>query len=207
VRRDRLRRRPAASRLARDVEIAVLHFRGSARLAAAGGPLREPPRRLKSVDAVVLNGEVPPLRVTPGVHDERRTRRVYSVADPGRRASLSALVEEQQRTGTRVVAAAGIAAPERFFAMLRAAGLTIEECRSRTTMIRRQPLLRPRYDVALVTERTRKMPRQRRHEDRRPPCAVSLRTRIEPALIDLIEAKIEPNRQSDERANDGPSPA
>jgi hypothetical protein len=38
-------------------------------------------------------------------------------------------------------------------------------------------------------------------------CAVSLRTRIEPALVDLIEAKIEPNRQSDEHANDGPSPA
>jgi hypothetical protein len=38
-------------------------------------------------------------------------------------------------------------------------------------------------------------------------CAVSLRTRVEPALVDLIEAKITPKARTDEPATNGPSPA
>ncbi|MBS1163296.1 MAG: tetraacyldisaccharide 4-kinase [Burkholderiaceae bacterium] len=198
-------------RLARDVEIAVLHFRGIGNgWLLPAGPLREPPQRLKSVDAVVLNGEVPPLRIHGQVFTmNAELDEVYSVADPGRRASLSALVEEQQRTGTRVVAAAGIAAPERFFAMLRAAGLTIEEVPLPDHHdFAVSPFFGREYDVALVTEKDAvKCRASAAMKTDGRLCAVSLRTRIEPALVDLIEAKIEPNRQSDERANDGPSPA
>jgi len=198
-------------RLARDVEIAVLHFRGLGngwRLPA--GPLRDSPSRLASVDAVVLNGEVPPVRIeTPVFSMNTELDEVYSIVDPRQRAPLAALVDEQRRHGTRVVAAAGIAAPQRFFAMLRAAGLTIEAVPLPDHYdYSVNPLAGRDFDVALVTEKDAVKCRDAatlKNEGRL--CAVTLRTEVDPALIDLIEAKITPRQHSAERANDGPSPA
>jgi tetraacyldisaccharide 4'-kinase len=198
-------------RLARDVEIAVLHFRGIGngwRLPA--GPLREPPERLRRVDAVVLNGDVPPLRIHGQVFKmQSRLDEVYALADPSRRAPLATLVEEQRRHGTRVVAAAGIAAPERFFAMLRDAGLAIDEVPLPDHHdFAVSPFFGRDYDVALVTEKDAvKCRASAAMKSDGRLCAVSLRTGVEPALIDLVEAKLAPKPRTDEPATDGPSPA
>lgn len=105
--------------LARDFEIAVIDgmrgFGNGWRLPA--GPLREPVARLDEVDAVVVNG---------AGHDRGGAIRmtlapvaVVSLGD-GSRRPLSDFA------GREVVAAAAIGNPERFFAMLRAHGLTVE---------------------------------------------------------------------------------
>lgn len=105
--------------LARDFEIAVIDgmrgFGNGWRLPA--GPMREPVARLDEVDAVVVNG--------PG-QDRRGAIRmtlepaaVVSLGD-GSRRPLSDFA------GREVVAAAAIGNPERFFAMLRMHGLTVE---------------------------------------------------------------------------------
>jgi tetraacyldisaccharide 4'-kinase len=93
--------------------------------------------------------------------------------------------------------------------MLRAAGLAIEDVPLPDHHdFAVSPFFGREYDVALVTEKDAvKCRASAAMKTDGRLCAVSLRTRIEPALVDLIEAKIEPNRQSDERANDGPSPA
>jgi tetraacyldisaccharide 4'-kinase len=199
------------SRLARDFEVAVLHFRGLGngwRLPA--GPLRDPPRRLKTVDAVVLNGEVPLVRLQRPVFSmNAELGEVYSIADPSRRAPLAALVDEHRRSGVRIAAAAGIASPEKFFAMLRAAGLAIDAIPLPDHYdFSVNPFTGREFDVALVTEKDAVKCRQAEalKSDGRL-CAVSLRTRIDPALVDLIEVKIKTQLPSAERADDGPSPA
>lgn len=198
-------------RLARDFEIVVLHSRGIGNgWLLPAGPLRDPLQRLRTVDAVVLNGKVPPLRIQGQVFSmDTELDEVYSVADPRHRASLAALVEEQRSKGIRVLAAAGIAMPEKFFAMLRAAGLAVEAIALPDHHdFAVNPFFGREYDVALVTEKDAVKCRASAamRTDRRL-CAVSLRTRVDPALADLIDAKIRPKPQPDERATDGSSPA
>jgi len=51
-------------RLARNVEIALVHEAGFGNgWLLPAGPLREPPTRLDGVDAVVLHGLTPPVRI------------------------------------------------------------------------------------------------------------------------------------------------
>lgn len=198
-------------RLARDVEIAVLHHLGIGNgWLLPAGPLRDGLARLKSVDAVVLNGNVPPLRIHGQVFSmDTELDQVYWLADPNRRAPLAALVQEQRGSGTRVVAAAGVAAPGRFFSMLRAAGLAFEELALPDHYdFAANPFFGRQYDVALVTEKDAvKCRTSAAMKNDGRLCAVSLRTRVDPALVDLIEAKIRPLPQTDEPAPDGPSPA
>lgn len=101
--------------LRRDFEIALVdHARGfgNGRLLPAG-PLREPPARLRSVDFVVRLG-TPESAVRPVCEY------VYSLVEEGRKRPLESL------RGRRVLAVAGIAGPERFFASLQGAGLEFE---------------------------------------------------------------------------------
>jgi tetraacyldisaccharide 4'-kinase len=134
---------------------------------------------------------------------------VYSIADPTRRAPLAALVDAHRRNSVRIVAAAGIAAPEKFFGMLRDAGLTIEAIPLPDHYdFSRSPFVGRQFDVALVTEKDAvKCRRIAGLKTDGRLCAVSLRTRIDPALVDLIEAKIKPVSHSAGSATDGPSPA
>jgi tetraacyldisaccharide 4'-kinase len=105
-------------RLARDLEIAVIDGErglGNGRCLPAG-PLREPGRRLRSVDLVIHNGGRGlghRFRLEPGA--------AYRLADPRQRRPLSDF------DGQRVTAVAGIGNPGRFFTMLRGHGLWVDE--------------------------------------------------------------------------------
>ncbi|EMH4162134.1 tetraacyldisaccharide 4'-kinase [Pluralibacter gergoviae] len=105
-------------RLARDIEIVVVdgvrRFGNGWWLPA--GPMRERAGRLKTVDAVVVNGGVPradeiPMRLKPGQAVNLRT---------GETRPVSAL--------HHVVAMAGIGHPPRFFATLENSGAMPEKC-------------------------------------------------------------------------------
>lgn len=108
-------------RLARDVEIAVVDgARGLGNgLLLPAGPLREPPSRLASVDAVVVNGGA-----------GASTPRAYAMRLEGRdfRNLLNPewLVGPEYFQRKRVHAIAGIGHPPRFFSHLAALGLQFE---------------------------------------------------------------------------------
>jgi tetraacyldisaccharide 4'-kinase len=102
--------------LARDVEICVIDGArrfGNRRLLPAG-PLRETVERLQSVDFIVCNGGTPgpgemPMRLEPVA--------LVALDDPADHRPLASLA------GRRVHALAGIGNPQRFFSMLRDAGI------------------------------------------------------------------------------------
>lgn len=125
-------------RLARDFELVVIDGArglGNGHLLPAG-PLREPPTRLASVDAVVINGEP-----RTGLLEQLRhlgaprvlfMRMVPSALEPVRTAQGARLAGEalwgqrlEDLRGVRVHAVAGIGNPDRFFALLRSHGLDI----------------------------------------------------------------------------------
>jgi len=105
--------------LHRDVEIATVDVtRGHGNgFCLPAGPLREPASRLQQVDAVVSLGG-------GSVHSDYAMQLVAAAAcrimDPVNRRDLELF------QGSPVHAVAGIGDPERFFAMLRRAGLTIQ---------------------------------------------------------------------------------
>ncbi len=103
-------------RLPRDLELVILpETRCGNGYCLPAGPLRESARRLHRVDWVLTRG-VPqpnewPVHLEPGL--------VWNLADPARQHPLS------HWQGQTVQALAGIAYPERFFTLLRAAGLVV----------------------------------------------------------------------------------
>ncbi|MFN3595323.1 MAG: tetraacyldisaccharide 4'-kinase, partial [Thiobacillaceae bacterium] len=109
--------------LGRDLEIAVVdgvrRF-GNGWLLPAG-PLRELPRRLDTVDAVVVNGGTTDwLRVASPVYPMRLTPvRLRRLCDPEDVRGLDWL------RGRRLDAVAGIGHPERFFELLRELGAVV----------------------------------------------------------------------------------
>ena len=105
----------------RDFEIAVVD--GTRRLGnecvLPMGPLREPPSRLKSVNAVVINGEASEnkeisMKLIPAA--------IVPVSNVGR---IETAVSAQK--GSRVAAMAGIGNPSRFFQTVRDMGFVIEQ--------------------------------------------------------------------------------
>ncbi len=108
-------------RLRRDMEIAVVdgeRLFGNGKLLPAG-PLREPVTRLKSLDAVVING------VAKKDEDQYQMYLVgdifYNLAVPERCQNAAAFRNKQ------IHAIAGIGNPQRFFSHLRALGLSFFE--------------------------------------------------------------------------------
>ncbi|MDO5624050.1 MAG: tetraacyldisaccharide 4'-kinase [Pseudomonadota bacterium] len=109
--------------LARDVEICVFDARGTGNgWLLPAGPLREPWPR--AVDLVLCTEPAPAL---PAPHAFTATRRLadHALRADGTRVPLATL------RGQPLAAVAGIARPEAFFDMLRAAGLTL----ARTTAL------------------------------------------------------------------------
>lgn len=108
--------------LARDVEIAVVGARGLGNgWVLPSGPLREPPSRLDTVDAIVLN-------TSNEAVVESRTPRFAASSCFGactqlatdRTALIDELADRIHAEKLKPLSAAGIAAPGRFFAMIRA---------------------------------------------------------------------------------------
>jgi len=114
--------------LERDVEVLVFDERGAGngRLLPAG-PLREPLPTALAPSRLVLYNADSPTTALPGFVARRQLAGVTALADWWRGAapSTSALAMLREREG--VVAVAGTARPERFFAMLRSHGLAIVE--------------------------------------------------------------------------------
>jgi tetraacyldisaccharide 4'-kinase len=110
-------------RLRRDMEIAVIDGERGLwnQLMLPAGPLREPPSRLGTVDAVVINGMA---------HAFQTPRPAYSMTLEGR--EFRNLLDPVHVVGPghfkrqRVHAIAGIGNPQRFFAHLEALGLQFE---------------------------------------------------------------------------------
>ncbi len=111
--------------LARDVELAVIDGErgfGNGMLLPAG-PLREPPRRLARVDALIINGaarfrrEILPSSV-PAFEMCLQGNTFYNILDPRQ------ITGPEKFAGRRVHAVAGIGNPQRFFDRLHEFGMT-----------------------------------------------------------------------------------
>jgi tetraacyldisaccharide 4'-kinase len=136
-------------RLARDVELVVFDHRlGGNGFLLPAGPLREPMSRAR--DATLINSPydrtLPPwpatfaLSLTPGD--------AWHLDNPNLRRPLA------QFAGERVLAAAGIGSPERFFATLRTAGLApVTRSLPDHYAFRDNPFLSDSADAILVTEK------------------------------------------------------
>lgn len=191
--------------LARDMEIALLNYRGLGNgWMLPAGPLREPRSQLDRVDAIVLN-DVPPIAAgTPCYPMRTRLVVAFALHAPTLRIELSSLAAEQRSHGWCFTAAAGIGMPDKFFAMLRAAGLVIDElpladhfdytvnpfsgCLADRILITEKDAVKC-ADVATLANDPRLW-------------VVPLVTEIDPSLIDAVVAKI-----SSRRSARGPSPA
>ncbi|HTN48394.1 MAG TPA: tetraacyldisaccharide 4'-kinase [Burkholderiaceae bacterium] len=196
--------------LARDVEIAVVDDRGLGNgWLLPAGPLREPAGRLARADAVVAhNTDCGAIGLPQTSCHAMRTHlaaEAYALADRDRTLALDELARRQRAGGLRIAAAAGIGVPDRFFAMLTAAGLAIE------------PIPLPDHhayadgvpagrsvDFVLVTEKDA-VKCERISALRQDPrlWVVPLLARIDETLIDLVAARL--NRLS--KAPHGPPPA
>lgn len=112
-------------RLARDVQVLVFDERGAGNgWLLPAGPLREPvPHAVPPRSLVVYNASAPSTSL-PGTLAQRSLVGAVGLADwwEGRRASRDAL---EALRGRPLLAAAGVARPERFFEMLREHGLAI----------------------------------------------------------------------------------
>lgn len=103
-------------RLQRTVELAVVDAETlQNKHLLPAGPLREPPCRLKTVDAVIYNGLIAP---TGGFSMQLVGQHFYHLREPSRQASAADF------KGKSITAIAGIGKPERFFAHLMRLGLT-----------------------------------------------------------------------------------
>ena len=112
--------------LARALQVIVFDDRGvgNGRLLPAG-PLRQPMPRYVPVNSHVLYNAAQRSTPLPGHLAQRRLAGAVALPDwwQGKLATPEAL---QALRGRRLLAVAGMAAPQRFFDMLRAAGLTID---------------------------------------------------------------------------------
>ena len=114
-------------RLGRDAQLIVFDERGAGNgWLLPAGPLREPLTREVPTRSVVLYNAPHASTAWPGETAQRGISGAVLLAawragEPASEATLAAL------RGRPVLAAAGIARPQRFFAMLREGGLTIDE--------------------------------------------------------------------------------
>lgn len=110
-------------RLARDFEIAVFDRRGAGNgHLLPAGPLREPLKRLASIDACVANGASPLAGNAFSMRLELGD--LYQLATPTHSCTAPQFAS-RHRAG--VAAVAGIGNPQRFFDTLRAAGIVVAE--------------------------------------------------------------------------------
>jgi tetraacyldisaccharide 4'-kinase len=183
-------------RLARDVEIALVHDAGFGNgWLLPAGPLREPPTRLDGVDAVVLHGVTPPVRIySPFFRMQTSIACAYPIIEPARRMPLAEMANEQRAARQNYVVAAGIGRPERFFAMLRAFGLDFSTLALNDHYdFAHNPFAGRRFDRALVTEKDAvKCATNPALANDARLFVVPLYANVDAGLVDLIEARIKP---------------
>lgn len=181
-------------RLARDVEVALLHYRGLGNgWLLPAGPLREPRGRLDKVDAIVCNGDVPAVAAAAPRYAMRPALGDARPLSGGGAQPLAALAAEQRARPLRIVAAAGIGMPDRFFAMLRAAGLAIEELPLADHFdFAVNPFERLAADRILVTEKD--AVKCEAHPSLAADAriwVVPLAVEVDPRLIDAVETRLQ----------------
>lgn len=111
--------------LARDAQVIVFDERGAGNgWLLPAGPLREPLPRSVPPRSLVVYNTAKPSTPLPGTLARRRLAGVVALADWWRGGSGSTAAIDALR-GHPVLAAAGLARPERFFAMLRESGLSV----------------------------------------------------------------------------------
>jgi tetraacyldisaccharide 4'-kinase len=175
--------------LGRDIEIVLFDGRGVGNgWLLPAGPLREPPSRRR--DFTVVNApEITPALARAVGGQPFRMGLAGDFAEPLMRPE--ACVPLARLKGKRIVAAAGIGNPGRFFAMLRGAGLTIEELPlpDHHDFLDR-PFDRVDADVILITEKDAVKCRQLDNLKDDPRLwVVPVTARIDPALAEQIVEK------------------
>jgi tetraacyldisaccharide 4'-kinase len=177
--------------LARDVEIALLDERGLGNgWVLPAGPLREPASRLGRVDAIVLHRaehapveSVPCFAMRSGLADE-----IHRLGDRAHTMPLAELIRRQHGSSLTITAAAGIGVPQRFFDMLRTAGLAIEPLPLPDHFdYRNNPFVQCRTHLLLITEKDA-VKCERVDALRKDPriWVVPLVATIDAALVDLV---------------------
>ncbi len=191
-------------RLARDLEIALLDSEGLGNgWLLPAGPLRDPPERLRTVDAVVLHGRVPPVRIySPFFHMHAAAGDAFCMAHPEQRLTLGDVARQQRDQVLRLLAVCAIGVPERFFAMLREQGLSFDEL-ALPDHDPIDPAFMPlaRYDSVLITEKDAVKCRgdsRIAHDERL--WVVPLVSRIDGGLYDYVTSRLKDSRH-------GPAPA
>jgi tetraacyldisaccharide 4'-kinase len=181
-------------RLGRDMEIVVVNGSGVGNgWLLPAGPLRDPPERLEHVDAVVLHGIVPPVRIhSPFFRMQTSVEDAVSMSAPPRQVSLDELAREQREHNLRVLALCAIGNPERFFSMLRAHGLQCETIALPDhDTIDASLIPQGRYDRILMTEKDAVKchgDAQLGHDGR--IFVVPLHSQLDVGLIDFLAARL-----------------
>jgi tetraacyldisaccharide 4'-kinase len=175
--------------LGRDIEVVLFDGRGVGNgWLLPAGPLREPPSRRR--DFTVVNApEITPALARAVGGQPFRMGLAGDFAEPLMRPE--ACVPLARLKGKRIVAAAGIGNPGRFFAMLRRAGLTIEELPlpDHHDFLDR-PFDRVDADVILITEKDAVKCRQLDNLKDDPRLwVVPVTARIDSALAEQIVEK------------------
>jgi tetraacyldisaccharide 4'-kinase len=175
--------------LRRDVEVILFDGRGVGNgWTLPAGPLREPPSRRRDFTVVNAPDLSPQLaRDVGGNPYQMRLTGDYAerLSDPAQRRPLGDFQDK------RVLAAAGIGNPGRFFAMLRAAGLQVTECPLPDHHdFRDDPFRGVDADVILITEKDAVKCRQLENINNDPRLwVVPVAARIDPALAAHIVEK------------------
>jgi tetraacyldisaccharide 4'-kinase len=175
--------------LQRDVELVLFDGRGVGNgWTLPAGPLREPPSRRRDFTVVNTPELTPALATAVGAQPyQMRLAGEYAeqLRDPQQRVPLSALKNK------RIVAAAGIGNPGRFFAMLKQAGLAIHELPLPDHHdFLDEPFGGLDADLILITEKDAVKCRQLEHLNNDPRLwVVPVSAQIDPALALRIVEK------------------
>jgi tetraacyldisaccharide 4'-kinase len=181
-------------RLGRDLELAVINSAGLGNgWLLPAGPLRDPPERLQSVDAVVLHGRVPTVRIhSPFYRMFTNIEELTSLSPPVRSQPIAELVREQQERHLRLLAICAIGTPERFFGQLHEAGLRFD-AQALPDHDPIDPALIPadRYDRILMTEKDAVKCHRDGRLGRDPRIwVVRLKCLLDPGLIDFLASRL-----------------
>ena len=186
--------------LARDVEIVLFDARGVGNgWTLPAGPLREPPSRRRDFTVVNTTELTPELADAVAPLSARGAAPVQMVlsgdmaerlCDPSVQKTMAELAQSAAG-GRKIVAAAGIGNPGRFFAMLRSAGLNVGEMPLPDHHdFKDRPFHGVEADIILITEKDAVKCRQIEELSNDPRIwVVPVTARIDRALADQIVEK------------------